>query len=423
MRLSLNRPFFAASLMTCVLRYGADSGVEMEFPEGVLLAECGNPTVSPSDPAAAVAEALAEPLDYPTLARSTMPSDHVVVALERGVPRAAEVVAAVVRGLVDAGVHADGVTVLRTAADAAAEIGDPVPRLPARIGRRIRLLTHDPNARHSLAYLAAGRDGTPILLNRTLTDADVVVPIGCIQARTEGGYAGIASHVFPSFSDYRTLSRFRAGEIHFLRIEQRRKLTEEVRQVGWLLGLTFAIQVVPGPGDRILHVLAGETSAVLRRARALYRAAWQCSVPRRARLVIATIEGGAAQQTWSSVGRAVAAAHALVEDGGAIAVCCELDRAPGPAVEQLAKAESRHEAMRLIRKAPPDDALAAMQIAQALDHAKIYLLSRLEHSLVEDLQIAPLAGTDELRRLTRRYASCIVLSNACRAMVRKEAED
>jgi len=408
--------------MKSVLRFGASSSVDLEFSEGALLAECGVPRGPSCDPSAAVAAALAEPLEYPPLRQSTLSSDHVVVALESGVPRAAEVVAAAVRALVEAGVGADGITVLRTPEDVARRLGDPSSLLPQETAQRIRLLAHDPGNRETMAYLAAGEQGEPILLHRALTDADVVLPIGSIQARVAGGYGGVGSLVFPSFSDHRTLQRFRSYETRALRLDQRRKLSREVAHVGWLLGLTFAIQVVPGPGDQILHVLAGEVSAIRRRGRELYQEAWRCTVPHRARLVVAGIEGGAAEQTWQNVGRAVAAAANLAEDGGTIAVCCDLDGEPGPAVQYLAEAPTRQEAVRQIRRERPVDALPATQLAQALERVKVYLFSRLDETLLEDLEIGPIHEVEELVRLTQRHESCILLSNASRAMVRKEAE-
>jgi len=406
--------------MTSVLRYGPDSSVELEFPEGVLLAECGQPPESNRTPSEAVAEALANPLDYPSLQQSTVAGDRVVVALESGVPQASEVVGTVVRTLIASGIAPDGISVLRTQTDAEADIGDPAPWLDPEVRKRIALITHAPTDRQAMAYLAATESGEAILLNRALTDADIVLPVSCLQARPAGSFRNVASHVFPSFSDQRTLQRFRAVESRMAQAAQRKQLAEEVRNVGWLLGLTFTLQIVPGPGDRVLHALAGEYTAVQRRARELYEAAWRYSVPRRARLVVAGIEGGYAQQTWHNVGRAAAAAGALVEDGGAIAICCDVASEPGPAVQRLATAPSREEALRQIRKEAPADALTAAQLAHVLRRAKVYLLSRVNETVLEDLEIAPITESQDLVRLTKRFESCILLANAPRTMATAE---
>jgi len=407
--------------MAAQLRYGTDSSVRLELGDGVLLAECGAPRGTPlDDPAGAVVQALAEPLDYPPLARSTTPADRVVLPLGPDVPHPGEILAAVVRSLVEAGVQPDGITILRTRPDATAGLGDPRPWLPGQWASHLSLLTHEPARRRDLAYLTSTESGEPILLNRAITDADVVLPIGCFRGGSAAGCYGVHSAVYPTFADERTLRRFRSPTALDECGRPKPEPCRVVDQVGWLLGVSLTVQVVPGAGDRVLHVLAGQTAAVRQRATELYEAAWRYSVPRRASLVVATVEGGSAQQTWDAVGRALAAAGSLVEDGGAIALCCDLADEPGPGVRQLAAARLRAEAIRWIRKERPIDALPATLLAQVLGRAAVYLLSRLDPSLVEDLDVAPIAQPDELVRLARRHESCILLANAPHAIVSLE---
>ena len=404
--------------MFSVLRYGAGSTLRLDWSENVQVAECGTPAQPPlADLSSAVAAALTEPVDYPPLRRAITPADRVVLALEEGVPRAAEVVAAVIDCLIASGVDPEGVTVLRTQGDAARGAPDLCQSLPASLGREVAVATHDPGDPGRLAYLAASDRGNAILLNRAIVDADVVLPIGCLGNHQTATYHGIHGAVFPTFSDEKTLRRFRSLECHDVRRPPRKPRVQEGDEVGWLLGLNFTIQLVPGPGDEVLHVVAGHFAAVRRRATELYDAAWSWSVPRRASLVVAAIEGTAPQQTWQNAGRALAAAVPLVEDGGAIALCCELADEPGPAVQRLADSPSREAALRQICDKCPEDALAAVQVAAAGEHADLYLLSRLDESLVEQLQMAPLAKPQELVRLARRYDSCIVLGNAPHARV------
>jgi len=425
-----------------VLRYGIDSSVHLELADGTLPQQCGTPQGQPlDDPRAAVARALVEPLDYPPLARGTTPGDRVVLALDRSIPQASQVIAAVIESLVEAGVDPDGIAILRTRSDAEAAGDDPCRLLSKSLLARISLLTHDPADRRSLAYLAANDAGEPILIHRALHEADLVLPIGCLRGDSAAGYFGIHGSVFPMFSDARTLGRFRKGDRPRLppsgpqgashkrglspldRGSQHRQLTAESDHVAWLLGINFTIQVVPGGGERIMHVVAGQSDAVRRRGRQLYRAAWDGPMVRRASLVVAAIEGGPGLQTWEDFGRALDTASSLVEDGGAMAVCCDLAADPGPAVQQMAGAPSRAALLRRIGKDPPEDALPAAQLARALDRGKVYLLSRLPPSLVEELDVIPIAGGEELARLARQHKSGILLANAPHAMVTTDEED
>ncbi|MBU4273967.1 MAG: DUF2088 domain-containing protein [Planctomycetes bacterium] len=396
-----------------VLRYGINSSVVIESAEATGRHEPDVPRDTPlADPGEAASAALNEPLDYPPLAKSTTPGDRVVLALDRGVPKAAEVAAAVVHALVRSGIGADGIAVLLNRTDGDAKTEDPCRLVNSDHRNRIRVLTHDPADRKQLAYLAAGESGEAILVNRALHEADIVLPIGCLHDDRAAGYYGIHGAVYPTFSDTKTIQRFRGLGSLDASGDRKRELTDQVDHVAWLLGVNLTIQVIPGGGGRIMHVLAGQSDSVRRRGRELYDAVWSRTVSRQAGLVVAAIEGPAIQQTWENLGRALQVAGSFVEDGGAIAVCCDLSARPGPAMRRLASESSRAESMRHVGRHRPVDALPAAQLAHALDRNKVYLLSRLDPSTVEDLNMVPLEKPKELSRLARQYSSCTLLSNA-----------
>jgi len=86
-------------------------------------------------------------------------------------------------------------------------------------------------------------------------------------------------------------------------------------------------------------------------------------------------------------------------------------------MQRLIGAQSSEAAMRRIRKERPTDALPAAQLTRALDRAKVYLLSGLEPSVVEDLDMIHVAAAEELARLAARHESCILLANAPNVVV------
>jgi len=400
-----------------VLHYGKESSVELEFPAGAVPQELGNPRgelLGNLD--AALTDALAKPLEYPALALCITSSDRVVLALGHGVPKAAQLVATVVRTLVEAGVAPEGITVLQTKADASVDACDPRRLVAASMREKIGRSIHDPSDRRQLAYLAASEAGEEILINRALHEADIVFPIGCLRAPETAGYFGIHGDVFPAFSDAKTQQRFRAPASLDRKGKLQQELIAEADHVAWLLGVMFTIQVVPAAGDGVLHVLAGQCDVVRRRGQDLYRAAWLCPAKQQAGLVVATIEGDAGHQTWENLGQALQTASCFVEADGAVVLCCDLSARPGTGMQRLA-CTSREAALRQISKDRPADALAAAQIVQAVEQHKVYLLSKLDPATVEDLSMVPVAGIEELGRLTQQYASPILLSNAPYVMV------
>jgi nickel-dependent lactate racemase len=347
------------------------------------------------------------------LAQAALPGDKVVLALEPGVPQAAEIVERTVAAIVAGGVAARDITLLRTLSDV--DAADPLAELPREIRREIVSARHDPTTRERLSYLAASSNGRPIYINRAIHDADLVISIGCLRLKESLGYYGINTSVFPTFSDAATIRRYHSTKA--ARAPGRKRLRTEATEVGWLLGARFTIQVVPGAGQEILHILAGDLVAVRREGGRFCDEAWRYWIPGRAGLVVATIEGDSSQQTWQHLGRALAAAARAVEPGGAVAICTELAERPGPALQRIIGADDLDAALKQIDRDRSPEALAAGELVRALHRGKVFLVSRLDDELVEDLGMLPLAA-DQLARLIGRYESCILLANAHRALAR-----
>ena len=161
----------------------------------------------------------------------------------------------------------------------------------------------------------------------------------------------------------------------------------------------------------MLHVLAGESAAVEREGSRLCAEAWGYQVPACASLVVGTIEGDAAEQSWDNVGRALAAMTAVVDQEGAVVLCTDLSERPGPGIERVVGAEDLEQVEREIDDDRPADSLAALELIRAIQRGKVYLISRLDEDFVEDLGLLPVAP-EQLSRLAARYGSCIVLENA-----------
>ena len=404
--------------MTPILRYGLNASVAIEPCEATLLGCCGSPEVEPVDDIAAeVARSLSSPLDYPSLSAIVTPGDRIVLALANEVPTAAEIVAAVVDYLVAHRVDPEAITVLRSARSAD---DDPCRLLSPELRELVASLVHTPNEREQLAYLATTDDGHAVLLHRAIVDADLVLPIGCFRGNVPADYHGLHTPIYPTFSDRQTQHRFHGTTTLDSRGRRRKRLGHEADEVGWLLGISFTIQVIPAVGNRPYRILSGQNDAVRHQAMQLYAELWQSTVPRRADVVLAAIDGDTDQQTWVNLGRTLETAAALVNPGGGIAVCTELSKLPGAAVNCLKAARSNEEALQQIHRDEPDDAVAAVQLARALDHCSVYLLSRLDDSLVEDLDMMPIDSADELIRLANRCESLLLLGNASYARVTVE---
>ncbi|HPM83015.1 MAG TPA: lactate racemase domain-containing protein [Candidatus Anammoximicrobium sp.] len=399
------------------LRYGDGHVLRIEPPLDAVVDDLDVPRGKPlDDPAAGVAAALADPLDYPPLQKATTPGDRVVLAIDRGVPQLDAVVAGAVHALLDSRVLPEDITLLMAPEENGIRRPKPTNALATEIAAAIRIAEHDPQNHADLTYLAASKENRPIYIHRQLFDADLVLPISCLRPRRVLGRLGVHGGLFPTFSDAKTRERFQSPAAARSPVQRHRR-RDEVEEAAWLLGVQIVLQVVPGAGGAVLHVLAGKPEAVAKRGRQLCDAAWLCRLPRRASLVLASIAGGRHEQSWENFARALSAALAAVADDGVIVLCTDLRCPPGPALQLLSLLNDAPETLREIRRARTSDAVSASLLVEARERTQVYLLSGLDGETVEDMGLGYISNEDEIGHLCQQFDSCLLLADAHRAGV------
>ncbi len=397
--------------------YGTDRSFVLGESPGRPMWELGGRALDPPvEASSAVRAALENPLEFPRITQATVPGDRITIAVLPRTSAAPTVVAGLLAELASAGAEAEQFTVLQSLEDATAGAPDPRSGLPDAERAQVALRVHDPDDRGELAYLAATQAGDAVYLNRALVDADLVVPIGPARP-VLAGLAGVdGSALYPEFSDRATHERYRGPQ----RAKSGRSATsprEEIDEVAWLLGTQFSVEVVPGSGDSLAAVVAGERQAVRRRAQQLADARWRFPVERAADLIVAAVDGPAWQQTWDQVIRAMWSAAAGIGPGGEIAVCTSLAAEPGPALACLADEDDRLARVKSLARERHSDWDQARLLAGLLDRHRVYLLSDLDQSVVESLGLVYVESAEEIIRLSGRHASCAILPHAQHAVL------
>lgn len=393
------------------LKYGASSTLELDVPDAALIARPDETDKVIEDPAAAVRKALADPVNFPPLSQAVVPGDRVVLALDPEVPQAGEIVAGAVAALVDAGVDPDHITVLQAqrhehTADLSARLGSAAPGVVFSV--------HDPDDRGQLAYLAASKDASPIVLNRHLCDADLVLPINLVRPDVSLLYPGPQGGLCPTFADTATQQRFQTPNAMATRRQQQRR-REEAEEVAWLLGIQLTLQVIAGPGDSLLHVLAGPDAELSSRSHQLAIDVWGYDIRDKAELVVATIEGQEDVQSWENFSRALHTAQQLCETGGTIVLCTDLATPPGPALRRLSQSEDKELLLKRLGNDRSADAISAWLLVDGRDTWHVFLLSQLDEATVESLGIGYVDTPAHINRISGHCKSCILLTDAHRA--------
>ena len=383
-----------------------DEQIELDVPEGRLVASWRGPAgVDPAEALGLVTRAVESPTGFPPLRLAVVPGDRVVIALGHDVPEPRPVLQAVCAVLESAGVEHESITVLADP-DAEEEIAQAVPR-------GVVFQRHDPEDRKQLAYLAATSDDRRVYLNRLLTDADFVLPIGRIAHDQVLGYRGPWGVIFPDLSDAETRSAFRAklGDGPPDRSRPTAALKES-NEVGWLLGGQFQIGIVAGVSG-MRSAIAGLGTDVLQQGAQEVDEVWSVRASSRAELVVAGIGRPGVPARISDVARGMATAVRLVQRGGKIVVLSRAEGSIGPAMRRIVAAEDPRAAAAALRgHESASDYAAARQLVQALAWADVYMLSSLGPDAVEELGMVGLDRPEEARRLAAISGSCTVVSHA-----------
>lgn len=399
-------------MITVRLQYGAEGELSWTAaPSTRLIIESGPGQTL--DVEVSARNSLAQPLEMPPLSAAIVPGDRVVVALERETRLLAAMLPVLWSTLEQAGVSPSDLTFLQPAALDAAIRQDPRRLLPTAVRELARWKIHDPTDEQSCGYLASSAAGERIYLARELLDADFVLPVSVAGFDVMQGYRHPAGVLYPGLSNLEAFRKTHGQGHQELRPEDDRPLRQLIDEAGWLLGVQYALQVVPSARrGAVAEIVVGSVEAVGRRTRSLLDQSWRVRRSERSGTVIAVVPTIEQPASWNQLGSAIAAARSLVERKGRLIVVSDLAAAPGPGIELIRQQRSAKSALQPLRAASPEDLLPATQLASAADWCQIYLLSRLDPTLVEELFCTPLANETELLRLLATVDDAIVLMAA-----------
>jgi nickel-dependent lactate racemase len=395
-----------------------DESLELELPDKQLVAAwqgpAGHGTAASMDALRAVLEA---PREYPALRQTVVPGDRVTIALDPAIPGPGVVLGVIAEILREAGVDGENLTVLVSPVDSEA-LGSSLPTGAV-------LAVHDPTDRTKLAYLATTKEGRRVYLNKHLTDADMVLPVGLFGFDPILGCRGPASVVFPGLTDRDTIvahrSRLSTDDVPHAKWAQAN--LDESLEVNWLLGSQLHLGIVPAARG-YAELIAGRDSAVREQGAAWLDQHWTFRPQSRAEIVVAGVAGEGTHTSLDALADALATATRLVQHGGKIVVLSQASGSAGPAVRRLIDAGDAERGSTLLHGHEKDDDFRfASRVARAVSWADVFLYSRLPRDLVEELSMVPIDKPEQARRLVAQVHSASFLSFADRTRVEVQEAD
>lgn len=377
--------------------------LEFNLPENARDVICAG---SPTDQSVhdLVLDAITQPIAFPELGLAILDDDRVAIAIEDGVPRGPEIVQELVAWLLGRKLQPEQITVVLSGTGSIPL--DAMRR--ALIDREgVRIVQHAPDDPEQLEYIAAAESADAIYIQRDLVEAAVVLPIYCIR-HPEALSPSDLYAMSPGFADAKTKQRWNLAWLddnrHHLHLQS--KLS---REAGWLMGVQFALAVVPSQDGGIAGLLGGDPEQVYRTAQSqLQEASYTEPATTKHDLVIASVEGAKDQQTWMNVARAMAKADRFLSPAGCLVVLCDVDRITD-GIAQLASDEPDDELERTLLGGDLEDAFSAAVIRSVQAKRSVYLMAPLNPTEVEGLGLAPISGSADVERLSQRFRKVCLL--------------
>jgi nickel-dependent lactate racemase len=165
---------------------------------------------------------------------------------------------------------------------------------------RLSVLDHDSRDPDRLVSVGRSPEGAPMLLNRTVVEADRVITVGGIALHGVAGFSGGCKSVLPGVAGYETIQQF-----HRLAFDDQFNLHAAVKPgsvegnpgiplmqaAARAAGVDFILNVIVGPLSRYLDAVAGNPIEAHRVGCRLARDYFLVACPHKASLVVGSVGG------------------------------------------------------------------------------------------------------------------------------------
>ncbi len=287
--------------------------------------------------------------------------------------------------------------------------------LPPEILRGYRVICHDADNDADLTYLGRTSRGTPAYINREYVAADYRIVVGNIAPHQFQGFSGGVKSAAIGLAGKQTIQHNHAmmrGSHARLGEYERNPARQDVEEIGRMIGIDFALNVILDPAKRIVKALAGDPLAVMKRGIPKLRAMYEIAVPAPYDLMIVSPGGHPKDINLYQSQKGMAHAAAVTKTGGAMILCAACPEGSGsqsyeawmmdPQIKRHADVFARF-ADEGFRVGPHK----AFQVSRDASRIHTVIVSELDDALVRRLLLHPMPDLQTaidraLERLPRR---------------------
>lgn len=392
------------------------------------------------DPAALVREALAHPLDSPTLGELSVEldarraciaftdtsracPDHLLVPLLLEELQAAGLSPGSIMLLCAVGVHRP-----ITDAEMRTKLGDEVVD-------RYRVINHDARDAASLVQLGRTVHDIPLVINREAIHASLFISTGVVEPHNFAGYSGGAKTAVVGCGGEQTIAATHAVSMIErpgvrLGCVESNPFQEVIRAGGRAAGLKFALNVVLDGAGQVLAAAAGNPDAVHDQLVAFARELYEVPIDRQFDVAIAGV-GGAKDANIYQATRAATylyfAPTPVVRRGGIIIVPARCPEGPGFGIGE----QRFHQALRdapdiatllthLRTNGYPPGVQRTYMVARAMSELEFVIAGALHPQAIRECKMTPVDTLEEglayARRKLGKHLDVVVVPHALQTL-------
>jgi nickel-dependent lactate racemase len=280
--------------------------------------------------------ALDAPIDSPPLDELIASGDSVLIVVSDATRAtgSAQVINLLVRRLIQNGIQPGDIAIIfATGIHRAVRPEEKIELLTSFIAQRVRTLNHDAYDPAQLIEIGTMERGTPIEVNRALTEFSKVIITGAVGFHYFAGFTGGRKSICPGLASARTIESTHMLALDFERGGRRlgvgtalldgNAVSDECERVARIIKPVFSINAIVNDHGRVEKIFAGHWRAAHRKACADYVAGHSACIPEKRDVVIVSCGGAPYDINMIQAHKALdMAAHACA-DGGTIVFLAE----------------------------------------------------------------------------------------------------
>ena len=356
-----------------------------------------------------IGEALDTPISSPPLDEICSASDSVLIVVSDATraTASAQIVNLLIRRLIQYGVSPDNLAIIfATGIHRPVSDSEKAELLTPFIAQRIRILDHNADDPTRMLTLGETEQGTPVELNRALTDYSVVITTGAVGFHYFAGFTGGRKSICPGLASTKTIQATHMLAFDF-ELGRRRtdvetaKLAgnlvhEECERIAAFVAPTFNITAEVDDLGRAVTLHCGHWRESHRHACAAYLRSHSIPIAQRREVVIASCGGFPFDINLIQAHKALDMAAKACRENGTIVLLAECDDGLGRPdfLKWFSEPDSSSLAQRLAEGYEVNGQTAWALLSKA-ERYQVHLISKLPDNDVRLMRMIPSRSIEE----------------------------